>query len=377
MKIADLHVHSNNSDGSDSVENLVNELQKNKVEIFALTDHDTIAGCVEITKYIPQNIKFIPSIELTCQTDDIKCHILGFNCNPEDEKLNSLIQKGKELRRKKLETRLDYMKNVLKIDLTQEELNWLYSRQSVVKTHLANLLVKRNMAKTNVEAMQKYLDGIKTGNTRFTIEEAIDAIVTSGGTPVWAHPLGGEGEETDVEEADVGHEQADAAADGVLQHFRNGLDDHLTNLGDGDDDVDQTAQEHHAQGFLPLEAEAEAHGVGEERVEAHAGGLRVRNVGEQAHHERADDGRDDGGEEHAAPRHTGRRQDLRVDDDDVGHGEERGQAGHDLRGDGGAVLLEMEEFLHFLFSHLSWVGRRVPYGGVRRRESRLAWDMRP
>lgn len=195
MKIADLHVHSNNSDGSDSVENLVNKLQKNKVEIFALTDHDTIAGCVEITKYIPQNIKFIPSIELTCQTDDIKCHILGFNCNPENEKLNSLIRKGKELRRKKLETRLDYMKNVLKIDLTQEELNWLYSRQSVVKTHLANLLVKRNMAKTNVEAMQKYLDGIKTGNTRFTIEEAIDAIVTSGGTPVWAHPLGGEGEE--------------------------------------------------------------------------------------------------------------------------------------------------------------------------------------
>ena len=195
MKLADLHVHSNNSDGSDSVENLVKEIKKANIEIFALTDHDTIAGCIEITKYIPENIKFIPSIELTCQTGDIKCHILGFNCNPVDEKLNSLIQKGKELRRKKLETRLDYMKNVLKIDLTQEELNWLYSRQSVVKTHLANLLVKRNMAKTNVEAMQKYLDGIKTGNTRFTIEEAIDAIVTSGGTPVWAHPLGGEGEE--------------------------------------------------------------------------------------------------------------------------------------------------------------------------------------
>ncbi len=195
MKIADLHIHSNNSDGSDSVENLVRELQKANVEIFALTDHDTIAGCVEIKKYIPPNIKFIPSIELTCQTNDIKCHILGFNCNPIDEKLNKLIQKGKELRHKKLEIRLDYMKNVLHIDFTQEELDWLYSRKSVVKTHLANLLVKRNMAKTNVEAMQKYLDGIKTGNTRFSIEEAIGAIITSGGTPVWAHPLGGEGEE--------------------------------------------------------------------------------------------------------------------------------------------------------------------------------------
>lgn len=194
MKLADLHVHSNNSDGSDSVENLVKEIKKANLEIFALTDHDTIAGCIEITKYIPENIKFIPSIELTCQTGDIKCHILGFNCNPADEKLNALIQKGKELRRKKLETRLDYIKNVLHIDLTNDELNWLYSRKSVVKTHLANLLVKRKMAKTNVEAMQKYLDGIKTGNTRFSIEEAIDAIVTSGGIPVWAHPLGGEGE---------------------------------------------------------------------------------------------------------------------------------------------------------------------------------------
>lgn len=194
MKVADLHVHSNNSDGSDSVENLVKEIKKANLEIFALTDHDTIAGCIEITKYIPENIKFIPSIELTCQTGDIKCHILEFNCNPADEKLNALIQKGKELRRKKLETRLDYIKNVLHIDLTNDELNWLYSRKSVVKTHLANLLVKRKMAKTNVEAMQKYLDGIKTGNTRFSIEEAIDAIVTSGGIPVWAHPLGGEGE---------------------------------------------------------------------------------------------------------------------------------------------------------------------------------------
>ena len=194
MKLADLHVHSNNSDGSDSVENLVKEIKKANIEIFALTDHDTIAGCIEITKYIPENIKFIPSIELTCQTGDIKCHILGFNCNPVDEKLNALIQKGKELRRKKLETRLDYIKNVLHIDLTNDELNWLYSRKSVVKTHLANLLVKRKMAKTNVEAMQKYLDRIKTGNTRFSIEEAIDAIVTSGGIPVWAHPLGGEGE---------------------------------------------------------------------------------------------------------------------------------------------------------------------------------------
>ena len=175
------------------------------------------------------------------------------------------------------------------------------------------------------------------------------------GVAVLGVGLGGEGEEADVQKADVGHEQADAAADGVLQHFRNGLDDDLTNLGDGDQNVDQAAQEHHAQGLLPGEAEAEANGVGEERVEAHASGLSVRNVGEQAHDKRARDGCDDGCEEHAAPRHARLRQDLWIDDDDVRHCEERGQTGHDLSGHGGAVLLKMEELFHISLS-LSLLG---------------------
>ena len=42
--------------------------------------------------------------------------------------------------------------------------------------------------------MKKYLDGCKSGDTRFTGEEAIHAIKAAGGMPVWAHPLGGEGE---------------------------------------------------------------------------------------------------------------------------------------------------------------------------------------
>jgi predicted metal-dependent phosphoesterase TrpH len=64
----------------------------------------------------------------------------------------------------------------------------------VVKTHIANILVKRGLANDNVSAMQKYLDGCKSGDTRFTGKEAIEVIVASGGIPVWAHPLGGEGE---------------------------------------------------------------------------------------------------------------------------------------------------------------------------------------
>lgn len=194
MTKIDLHVHSNCSDGSDSPKQLLDKIIQANIKIFALTDHDTIEGAIEIQNYVPSNIKFIPSIELTCKFEDIKCHILGYNCDLKNPVLNNLIEKGKILRREKLETRINYLRDIWNIELTQQERNWLYSRKSVVKTHLANILVDRGLASDNISAMKKYLDDCKTGNTRFDGKEAISAIVAANGIPVWAHPIGGEGE---------------------------------------------------------------------------------------------------------------------------------------------------------------------------------------
>lgn len=194
MEKADLHLHSNYSDGSDSPKELVEQVKKNELSAFALTDHDTIAGCIEIKKYLPKDIKFIAGTELTCIADTVKCHILGYNCNPENETLNQLILKGKQLRRQKLDKRIQYLSDIWNVNLTQDELDWLYSRNSVVKIHIGNILVNRGLADNNIDAMKKYLDGCQTGNTRFDGAEGIQTIEASGGIPVWAHPLGGEGE---------------------------------------------------------------------------------------------------------------------------------------------------------------------------------------
>ena len=190
----DLHLHSNNSDGSASVKELVETVIKSGIEIFALTDHDTVNGIKNVEKIISPNIKFIKGVELTCKTRDIKCHILGYGINPDNKDLTDLIELGKKLRRQKLETRIKYLKNVWNIELSKEELDWLYSRPSVVKTHLANILVNRGLSDNNVDAMKKYLDDCKTGNTKFNGETAIETIKKAGGVPIWAHPLGGEGE---------------------------------------------------------------------------------------------------------------------------------------------------------------------------------------
>ena len=194
MAKVDLHVHSNCSDGSDNISELISKIKSSGIEIFALTDHDTIEGCSEMKNIVPDNIKFIQGVELTCQADYIKCHILGFGCDIKNKKLLDLIEKGQKLRRIKMETRVEYLKNKWDIELTKEEYAWLCTRKSVVKTHFANILVKRGLAEDNVSAMKKYLDGCKTPNTRFDIEEAIEALLDAGAIPVWAHPLGGEGE---------------------------------------------------------------------------------------------------------------------------------------------------------------------------------------
>lgn len=194
MAKVDLHVHSSCSDGSDSISELAKNISENGIEIFALTDHDTVEGCNEMQKAVSDNVKFIKGVELTCQADYIKCHILGFGVDVDNKTLLDLIEKGKHLRHIKMETRIKYLKDKWNIELTTDELNWLKTRKSVVKTHFANILVNRGLEKDNVSAMKKYLDDCKTPNTRFDIREAIEAILSAKGIPVWAHPLGGEGE---------------------------------------------------------------------------------------------------------------------------------------------------------------------------------------
>ena len=120
MTKADLHIHSNCSDGSDNIELLASNILNAGIDIFALTDHDTVDGCAQMANLIKDKIKFIPSVELTCKADSVKCHILGYNCDYTNPTLLSLIEKGKKLRKQKLETRIKYLKDVWNIELTEE-----------------------------------------------------------------------------------------------------------------------------------------------------------------------------------------------------------------------------------------------------------------
>ena len=107
----DLHMHSRASDGSDLIPGLLRKIQKLGIRTFALTDHDTIKGVQRMEKLIPDGIRFIKGIELSCKTEVAKCHILGYNYDPEAAPVQELVDRGHSIRMNKVRARLDLLES--------------------------------------------------------------------------------------------------------------------------------------------------------------------------------------------------------------------------------------------------------------------------
>ncbi len=79
-----MHVHSNNSDGKDSVKSMADECRRKGIDGFALTDHDTIKGLGQAKKIT--DILIIPGIEITTR----RGHVLGLGVSETVPKLLSV-----------------------------------------------------------------------------------------------------------------------------------------------------------------------------------------------------------------------------------------------------------------------------------------------
>ena len=190
----DLHIHTNASDGTDSPENLLWEIQKAGIKIFAITDHDTINGALKMKKILPAGMRFIQGIEFSCRTNNAKCHILGLNYDEHNLDFQAALRTGDNLRHQKFHKRIELLRTKFNINFSQDEINLLLRTPSVGKPHIANLLVSKGLAANKQEAIDRYIDKCKTGASRIEASYAIKAIISAGGVPVWTHPLGGEGE---------------------------------------------------------------------------------------------------------------------------------------------------------------------------------------
>lgn len=197
LTFADLHLHTTASDGSDSPAELLGKARAIGLSTVSITDHDTLNGLLEAMSLATEEIEIITGIEFSCHAyvgDGFDCHILGYGFDPQNEAMKNAIEHGRMMRFAKLEARIEYLARNFGIVLSESEIGELRSYNAVAKPHLARVLMRRGLADSVAEAIDKYLKGAKFPDDRIDASEAINAIHAAGGVAIYAHPLGGERE---------------------------------------------------------------------------------------------------------------------------------------------------------------------------------------
>ena len=195
MKI-DLHMHSLVSDGTDSPAELLAKVRESGIEIFSLTDHDAIKGCMAIIGLLQDGDPvFIPGAEFSCRDELGKYHILGYGYNVRTGAMPEFIESSHNLRMQKLEARLDYMESELGISFPDQAREELFSLDNPGKPHIANLMVRYGFAQSKEQAFHEILNHLPVLTSYIRPEQAIEAIIAGGGVPVLAHPSYGDGDQ--------------------------------------------------------------------------------------------------------------------------------------------------------------------------------------
>ncbi len=192
----DLHMHSTVSDGTDTPEELLKLVRNAGIELFALTDHDSVKGCGILRKILGTGDPCLLSgVEFSCRDEEGKYHILGYGFDPESPPVRKLLEKGNTIRIGKMEERLKCLRTSFGISFPEEEVRRLFALDNPGKPHLANLMVKYGYAESRGQAFSEILNRIHVPAAFVCPEEAIEGILQGGGIPVLAHPVYGSGEE--------------------------------------------------------------------------------------------------------------------------------------------------------------------------------------
>lgn len=192
----DLHMHTLISDGTDSPLEILANVKNAGIELFSVTDHDALKAVEIISDNLQEDDPlFISGVEFSCKDNLGKYHILGYGYDAEAIPINSLVEKGHKLRLEKLGLRLDILKKDFGIEFSEEDIDGLYANNNPGKPHIANLMVKYNYTNDKDEGFSKFLNKAKIPSVYVLPEEAIDAILVSGGIPILAHPSYGSGDE--------------------------------------------------------------------------------------------------------------------------------------------------------------------------------------
>ncbi|SEF49056.1 hypothetical protein SAMN02910276_00368 [Butyrivibrio sp. Su6] len=195
MRGIDLHTHSNCSDGTYSVKELIDYAHEKNLAAIALTDHDTVIGLDEAIDYTGKtysDIEFIPGIEFSTVNEGKDVHVVGLYIDHHNEEFQKRLQAFADSRRERNEKMCRKLTEEAGLPISYDELLEAFPNAVITRAHYAKLMLDKGYVNSRQEVFDKYIgDHCKyyVPRENITPEDAIELILLAGGVPILAHPI--------------------------------------------------------------------------------------------------------------------------------------------------------------------------------------------
>jgi len=189
---ADLHLHTTASDGRLTPQELVWKAVELKLDVIAITDHDSVEGvppALEAAKSFTQ-LMVIPGVEINTDVPKGEVHILGYFVDYRDPELNRTLG---ELRNSRYERGKKMVAKLVEmgINVDWERVQELAGKGSIGRPHIAQAILEQGYVSSLREAFDEYIG--RNGpayveRKKLTPIEAVKVVLEADGLPVLAHP---------------------------------------------------------------------------------------------------------------------------------------------------------------------------------------------
>jgi predicted metal-dependent phosphoesterase TrpH len=187
---ADLHTHTNASDGMLSPQELIALAQKAGVRLLSITDHDTIAAYQSAPPVQDDAFTLIPGVEFSSVWNKMGIHIVGLNVQTDHPTLLAGIDTQQTARNKRAEMIAARLTKLGFTD-TLSGARDIAGSASLGRPHFAAWLVNSGQISDEKTAFKKYLGQGKACDIKTVwpqMKTVIEWITAAGGKAILAHP---------------------------------------------------------------------------------------------------------------------------------------------------------------------------------------------
>lgn len=189
MSKIDLHIHSDFSDGRDTLKEIFEMAKENGLETVAIADHDMVSGVEEAIRIGKEKgIRVIPAVEISSNYRGQLIHTLGYNIDYKNNELNHFFDAINEQRKKHFSVQLRKINVSRKVMIDIEKFEKMPEKYFSLPG-AAKFLAEEGIVESQEKGFD-FMEGfVETFQINIDIKKAIEIIHRTGGKAVIAHPF--------------------------------------------------------------------------------------------------------------------------------------------------------------------------------------------